>query len=238
MWWLSTALAGTRYYGVPVEGIEGFGRAMFQSTITGWHVQVEDGIIRVYVAPDEEAAQAWMEKMRKRLVRLDPQPYPTAVPDTEPAVSQPADVPDVLEQQPAQAPVEETDPVDAPPPLPPIVFEEAFGEPAGLLLFRDGNLCILVHTKANAMRWAQVTQAAAVLEPTPPPEAPRLWLDEMGWWHLEAPEAVHIAYVGGTLLPDAGLTFTVPPRAGVAWGPLGRATRIDFDAQGQPISAP
>jgi hypothetical protein len=209
--WLSVALAGTEYAGVPVEGVEGFGRPLFQSTLTGWHTQVEDGIIRVYVAPSEEAAAAWIVKMRARLAKLNPQPFeaPAAtVMDTE----------------------EETED-----PLPPLRFEEAYGEPSGLLLFRDGNLGIVVHTKEDAMLWAQRTQAAAVIGPSPWPAGPTLSQDELGWWRLEAPGAVHIAYVGGERVPDAGLRFDVPPRAGIAWGPLGRATRIDFPP---PSSAP
>lgn len=209
MWWIGAALAGTQYAGVPVEGVEGFGRAMFQSAETGWHVLVEDGMIRVYVAEDEEAAHAWVEKMCERLAKQEPKPYPPSAPEgtVEVAAAPGADAA-----------------------LPPLVFEEAFGEPNGLLIFRDGNLGVVVHTKANAMLWAQRTQAAAVTEPTPWPAPPTLTQDAMGWWALEAPEAVHVAYVGGERIPDAGLRFYTPPRKGVAWGPLGRAVVVDFTA--------
>lgn len=220
-WWIGAALAGPQYAGVPVEGVEGFGRAMFQSAQTGWHVLVEDGMVRVYVAPDEDTAHAWVEKMCERLAKLDPQPYTPPPPEAAAAA--------------VIAPEEAEDAVV----LPPLVFDEAFGDPGGdgLLIFRDGNLGVVVHTKANAMQWAQRTQAAAVLEPTPWPLAPTLRQDELGWWALEAPDAVHISYVGGERIPDAGLRFYAPPRKGVAWGPLGRAAVIEFDAAGQPKPA-
>lgn len=209
MWWLlPTVLAGEVYFGVPVEGVEGFGRVMFQSTRTGWHVQVEEGIIRVYVAPDEEMAHAWIGHIHERLGRLNPQPF---VPET----------------------IQPTDPTD--PTTAVLQFDEAYGDADGLLLFRDGNLGILVHTTEKAMYWALQTQAAAVTEPSPPPAPPTLRQDEMGWWHLEAPDAVHITYVGGTRIDGGGLSFHEPPRAGVAWGPLGRATRIAFDDAGNPL---
>ena len=115
--------------------------------------------------------------------------------------------------------------------------DEALGDGESILLFRDGNISVLIHTKANALHWAEITLAAISDEPAPWPEPPLLMKDDLGWWRLDAPSATHIAYVGGERLDSGGLTFTAPPRAAVAWDGWGRASRVEYDADGRPLSA-
>lgn len=189
---LGAALAAGIHTGIPTEGVEGFSLPLYQSTATGWSAQVEDGLVRVFVAQDVEAAQLWVVTMQEKLAKFDPQPYPD-------------------------------------------LADEALGDGESILLIREGNLAILVHTKANARQWAEVALEAISDEPVPWPSPPTLLSSELGWWRLEAPGAVHIAYVGGTRMEQSGLSFTTPPRAAVAWDAWGRAARVEFDAEGQPL---
>ena len=206
---LSSSGRAQQYTGIPTEGVEGFGVPMFQTTETGWSAQVEDGIVRVYVGADAEAAEAWVELMRSRLVKQDPQPYPPE--DASP-----------------EALAAWTLEVDA-----------ALGEPESLLLLRRGNLGVMVHTAARAQHWAEVALAAASQEPQPWPAPPTLSQDDLGWWRLTAPGAVHIAYVGGERVPgSSGLVFEAPPRAAVAWDRFGRAARIGYAPDGTPVLDP
>jgi hypothetical protein len=111
----------------------------------------------------------------------------------------------------------------------PDLADMALGDGETLLLIRDGNIGILVHTKANALHWAEQMLGAISDEPVPWPAPPTLLRDELGWWRLQAPGAVHIAYVGGERLDEGGLVFSSPPRAAVAWDGWGRAARVEFD---------
>ena len=189
---ISGALAAGQHTGIPTEGIEGFSIPMYQSTATGWSAQVEDGLVRVFVATDQETAQEWVVTMQKKLVKFDPQPYPEFA-------------------------------------------DEALGDGETILLFHDGNIAVLIHTKANALHWGQIALDAISDEPVPWPSPPLLMQSELGWWRLDAPGATHIAYVGGERLADGGLTFVQPPRAAVAWDAWGRAARVEFDEQGNPL---
>ncbi|MEL6349959.1 MAG: hypothetical protein AAFV53_43050, partial [Myxococcota bacterium] len=111
-------------------------------------------------------------------------------------------------------------------------FDEAFGDGEGLLIYRDGNVGIMVYVNANAKKWAARTSAAITDEFVPWPAPARLRVDEMGWWHLEAEGATHLSYIGGERMDGPSLTFTTPPRAAVAWDEYGRATRVNFDQNG------
>ncbi len=116
--------------------------------------------------------------------------------------------------------------------------DEALGDGERLLLFREGNIGVLVHTSEQALLWAERTLAHIDDTPHPWPAPPALHRDDLGWWRLEAPGAAHIAYVGGERVPgSAGLVFSVPPRAGVAWDGWGRASRVEYSAAGLPLTA-
>ena len=116
--------------------------------------------------------------------------------------------------------------------------DEALGDGETILLFRDGNVAVLVHTKANALRWADAALAAISDEPVPWPTPPALLRDDLGWWRLSAPGAAHISYVGGERLEEGGLMFSRPPRAGIAWDAWGRAARTGYDPSGMPFIEP
>ncbi|MFT5683832.1 MAG: hypothetical protein ACI8RZ_004764 [Myxococcota bacterium] len=113
--------------------------------------------------------------------------------------------------------------------------DEALGDGETILLFRDGNIAVLIHTKANALVWGEVALAAISDEQIPWPAPPILLQDDLGWWRLSAPGAAHIAYVGGERLSAGGLVFSHPPRAGVAWDAWGRAARVEYGSDSPSI---
>ena len=105
----------------------------------------------------------------------------------------------------------------------------------GTVLFRDGNVAVLVQVKSGARSAAEALHAAIDDSKTQAPAPATLATDASGY-RIDAPHATHIAYVGGSLAPERpGLWFTVPPRRVITWGPLGRSTVQDFDEAGVAI---
>ena len=114
--------------------------------------------------------------------------------------------------------------------------DEAYGDGETLLLLRDGNVGIVVHTKANALHWATLVQSAIVDEPEPWPEPCHLEQDELGWWRLVADTPAQLSYIGGIRHPDGGLVFVVPPTSAIVWDHWGRSTRSDFGDPTDPVN--
>ncbi len=113
--------------------------------------------------------------------------------------------------------------------------DEAVAARDEAVLTRDGNVGVLVQVKSGAR--ARVDRLLALVTDTGPPwpGPPRLAPGALGWT-VDAPDALHVSWVGGRLSPTLpGPVFTRPPRRVVVWDALGRATAQDFDEQGLPI---
>lgn len=63
---LIPALAKPIYYGVDLDKLENLTHQHFQSHEIGWSGIGKQGLTRVYLAPNEEAAALWIQKMKKR----------------------------------------------------------------------------------------------------------------------------------------------------------------------------
>ena len=116
----------------------------------------------------------------------------------------------------------------------PDLMDEAFGDGESLLIVRDGNVGILVHTNKNAMQWAELVQAAILDGVQPWPLPPMLTQTPSGNWVPTAVDAVHTTYVGGSLVEGEGLVFWRPPRKLVVWDEWGRASQMAFGEDGTP----
>lgn len=113
--------------------------------------------------------------------------------------------------------------------------DEALHSGDGMVLVRDGNIALLVQVRSGARSAADTLLAAIDDAPRPWPAPARL-LAEPGGFRVAASEAVHTAYVGGTIRAQpGGLWFHVPPRRVVTWDAWGRATVQDFDERGLPV---
>ena len=108
--------------------------------------------------------------------------------------------------------------------LPPVddFGDEAYGDPAGLLLIRDRNVAIQVRADDNAAAVAQQMLAAIPEAPLPWPQPPLL-VEQDGAWEVSAPGAVHVQFSqGGRTTPGASLRFTERPGEVVTWDAYGR----------------
>ncbi|MEC7946180.1 MAG: hypothetical protein VX265_01350 [Myxococcota bacterium] len=117
--------------------------------------------------------------------------------------------------------------------------EEALHAEDAMVLVRDGNIAMLVQVASGA-RAATEALLGAVDDSGAPWPAPASLVRDGAGFRIHAPQAVHVAWVGGRLSPSGtGAHFHTPPRQVVTWGPLGRATVQAFDEAGEPIqSAP
>ena len=116
------------------------------------------------------------------------------------------------------------------------VADEAYGDGDGLLMFRDGNVGVMVRTKAEAAMWAEILLTAIVDVSVPWPKPPSL-IEHDGAWTVDAPpDTPHIAFEGGRLLRHQGLRFSEPPHALVLWDDWGRAARIEIVDPQAPIA--
>jgi len=117
----------------------------------------------------------------------------------------------------------------------PALGDQALHSGDGMVLVRDGNIAVLIQVRSGALSAADTLLAAVDDAPSPWPAAARL-LTVPGGFRVDAPEAVHVAYVGGEVRAQpGGLSFHAPPRRVVTWDAWGRATVQDFDERGQPI---
>ncbi len=58
------ARAAGLHAGIPLDAVPGLATVQFQDSAEGWTAQVPGGLVRVYVAPDEALARAWVERMK------------------------------------------------------------------------------------------------------------------------------------------------------------------------------
>ena len=105
----------------------------------------------------------------------------------------------------------------------------------GTVLFRDGNVAVLVQVKSGARSAPRpCTRPSMIRRPRHPPPPP--WpqtLPGTGSMRRTRPTS-RMSEVA--LAPERpGLWFTVPPRRVITWGPLGRSTVQDFDEAGVAI---
>jgi hypothetical protein len=104
--------------------------------------------------------------------------------------------------------------------------ENLQGDGKGLLLLRDGNVGLLIRVEPtgaiDAETWARTLLAALV--PDSPWPAPPALKHEGDRWTVVAPGAKQVAFQGGHLVANEGLTFSEPPKELVAWDEYGRAS--------------
>ena len=99
---------------------------------------------------------------------------------------------------------------------------EAHGDGKHLVLFRTENVALCSRNSVDAKRWAAQVRGAVVDLDIPWPTPPALISSE-GRWHLSAPGAAHVAFVGGTPSAEPALTFDDPPYRVISWDGWGRA---------------
>ncbi len=76
LWSMNLAHAEGIHTGIPLQGIEGIGEISFQTSTTGWTAPVDGGFVRIFVAPNEEQAKDWVQRMLEAMARYKPAPNP------------------------------------------------------------------------------------------------------------------------------------------------------------------
>ena len=96
------------------------------------------------------------------------------------------------------------------------------GDGQGLLVFRDGNVAVMVHTETNARGVADTLHAAIADGPTPwpPPPEPKQGAD--GRWTVTLPAGAEIRATGGRPVPFQVGVYTELPAEIVVWDAWGR----------------
>lgn len=103
--------------------------------------------------------------------------------------------------------------------------DEAWGDPAGLVVFRDGNVGVLVRARGDASTIARAMDAAIVDGPAWP--APPTSTEQDGRWQFHAPGAVWLTIEGGHRVLGQDGVFDQAPRRIVAWDATGRAAVLN-----------
>lgn len=116
--------------------------------------------------------------------------------------------------------------VRAPEPLPGL-GDEAWGDGDGLVLFRDGNVGVLVRAPAEARALAERVRAALVDDGSAWPRGPALVAGE-GAWTLPVSQGYSVMFRGGLLANQPGWTFTALPDEIFVWDPWGRAAAVSI----------
>ena len=114
--------------------------------------------------------------------------------------------------------------IQVPPPELADLGDVAHGDGETLILFRDGNVAVMVRAEQEAGVVARRLQAAIVDEAAPA-ATPELQKDG-AFWSLVAPDAAHVSFTGGRLVSFHQWRFRVPPRELVIWDATGRPTVI------------
>lgn len=96
------------------------------------------------------------------------------------------------------------------------------GDGAGLLLFRDGNVAVMVRTDAQARSVAATLHAAIVDGPAPWPAAPSPALDAAGRWTVTVAADASVRVVGGRPVPFQPGVYQELPDQIVVWDAWGR----------------
>lgn len=103
--------------------------------------------------------------------------------------------------------------------------DQAHGDGEALVLFRDGNVGVMVRAPAGARQVAEAIRSAIVDDPQAWPAPPRLVQDAAGTWRVSAPGAVHVSFTGGARATRGRpLVFSTPPKTLTAWDAFGRAS--------------
>lgn len=102
--------------------------------------------------------------------------------------------------------------------------DEAHGDGAALVAWRDGNVAVLVRVESGATTVAKRLHAA-IVEAAPLSATPRLVADGTRW-RIDATGAVDVRATGGRVVPFQPGVYEVPPREIVAWDAWGRPTVI------------
>jgi hypothetical protein len=111
--------------------------------------------------------------------------------------------------------------------------DEAAGDGDTLVVFRDGNVGVLVRVDHDARLVADRLHAA-IVDDVPAARGPSVSVVD-GRWECDAPDAVHLSFRGGrpatarmTVAGSGGIgvhrSFTTPPTELVAWDAWGRPT--------------
>jgi hypothetical protein len=126
-----------------------------------------------------------------------------------------------------------------PSPMPQPFGDASWGDPVGLMLWRDGNIGVLIQCTFGAQEWSERLLAAIVDEPSPPLPPPQLTALPGPTWSIQAdPGALHVAWQGGSRIASQPLLFDLAPNKVVIWDQYGRAVVQFFDREGRPISTP
>ncbi len=182
------AASGIVHSGIPVRQPD-LGEPAFQSAENGWSAPLADGqgLVRVYVGRDADAAADWFERQRESFSR----------------------------------------------PLPDYAFADvAAGDGLGVLLFRDGNVAVMVKSTADNALSLATSLRERIVDNAAPPAIAAMRRTEDGW-AIDAPGAVHSRVVGGGNVPFAtaaagGLigVYAQRPTEITVWDAFGRATVI------------
>jgi hypothetical protein len=110
--------------------------------------------------------------------------------------------------------------------------DAAAGDGAGVLLFRDGNVAVMVKSTTDSALPLADTLRARIVDNAAPPAIATMRRTDDGWT-IDAPGAVHTRVVGGGNIPFAtaaagGLfgVYTQRPTEITVWDAFGRATVI------------
>lgn len=111
--------------------------------------------------------------------------------------------------------------------------DEAAGDGVGVLLFRDGNVGVMVRAEDGTALTMGESLKARIVDGAPGLFMPAMQRVEDGW-ALVAPGAVFVQQQGGAQIPlfltggmpSQGLTFTVRPESFTVWDAYGRATVV------------
>lgn len=101
--------------------------------------------------------------------------------------------------------------------------DEAWGDGVGVVIWRDGNVGVLVRAEGDAGQVATALLAAVVDDHSAWPAAPKLNAAGEGRWTVAAPGAEHISVTGGRRSSPSRLIFREAPTSMVAWDAYGRA---------------
>lgn len=100
--------------------------------------------------------------------------------------------------------------------------DQAAGDGVGVLLFRDGNVAVMVRSEGDALARAQSLRARIVDNALPLGTVTLLRVDD--GWQVQAPGAVHVdVQGGGNTAWGAALVYTQKPTSVTVWDAFGRA---------------
>lgn len=99
--------------------------------------------------------------------------------------------------------------------------DEAWGDGASLLAFRDGNVGVFVRVERGALDLARELQAA-IVDGGPAWPAPAPLVERQGRWELPVADPAGVSFQGGRLVRGPGWVFSQLPAELVVWDAFGR----------------